>query len=136
MLGDVDVGLGRDLARDDDQPGRDQRLAGDAAGDVVPEHRIEHGVRDLVGDLVGVSLGDGLGGEEEFARGHCRAKSYLIVRKPEIVVRLPSCFVYRIADWSGFVFARTSGEIASGESLSDIASPRPKSNGSATFRFA
>ena len=27
---DVDVGLGRDLAGDDDEPGRDQRLAGDA----------------------------------------------------------------------------------------------------------
>ena len=30
-LRDVDVRLGRDLARDDDEAGRDQRLAGDAA---------------------------------------------------------------------------------------------------------
>ncbi len=32
---DVDVRVGRDLARDDDEPGRDQRLAGDAPVRVV-----------------------------------------------------------------------------------------------------
>jgi hypothetical protein len=32
---DVDVGLGRDLAGDDDETGRDQRLAGDPAAGVV-----------------------------------------------------------------------------------------------------
>ncbi len=69
---DVDVGLGRDLARDDDEPGRDQRLAGDASVDVVGEDGVEDGVRDLVGDLVRVPLGDGLRGEGELARGHGR----------------------------------------------------------------
>ena len=67
---DVDVGLGRDLAGDDDEAGRDQRLAGDAAVDVVGEHGVEHRVRDLVGDLVGMTLGDGLRGEEKLARSH------------------------------------------------------------------
>ena len=68
--GDVDVGLRRDLAGDDDEAGRDQRLAGDAAVDVVGQDGIEHRVRDLVGDLVGMTLGDGLRGEEKFARSH------------------------------------------------------------------
>ena len=98
---------------------------------VVPEDCVEHRVGDLVGDLVRMPLGDGLGREEEFARSHCRAKSYLIVRKPEIVVRLPSCFVYRIADWSGFVFARTSG----GDRLRRVALRSPRKSGSASFRF-
>ena len=68
---DVDVGLGRDLAGDDDEAGRDQGLAGDAPVLVVAEDGVEDGVRDLVGDLVGVSLGDGLRRELEGARGHC-----------------------------------------------------------------
>ena len=38
---DVDVRLRRDLAGDDDEPGRDQRLAGDPAVDVVPEDGVE-----------------------------------------------------------------------------------------------
>jgi hypothetical protein len=53
---DVDVRLRRDLAGDDDETGRDQRLAGHPSVDVVPEDGIEHRVRDLVGDLVGVTL--------------------------------------------------------------------------------
>ena len=69
---DVDVGLGRDLARDDDEAGGDERLAGDATLGVVGEDRVEDGVRDLVGDLVGVALGDRLGGEGERARRHRR----------------------------------------------------------------
>jgi hypothetical protein len=62
---DVDVGRGRDLARDDDQAGVDERLAGHAAARMVGEDGVEHAVGDLVGDLVGVALGDRLGGEEE-----------------------------------------------------------------------
>ena len=61
---DVDVGLGRDLAGDDDEAGVDQRLAGDAAVRVVGEHRVEDAVGDLVGDLVRVALGHRLGGEQ------------------------------------------------------------------------
>jgi hypothetical protein len=67
---DVDVGLGRYLARDDDEPGCDERLAGDAAGWIVREHRIEHGVGDLVGDLVGVAFRHRLRREEELAHRH------------------------------------------------------------------
>ena len=66
---DVDVGGRGDLARDDDQAGVDQRLAGHAAGGVVREDRVEDTVGDLVGDLVGVSLGDRLGGEQELILG-------------------------------------------------------------------
>jgi len=67
---DVDVRLGRDLTRDDDEAGRDQRLAGDAPRGVVREDGVENCIRDLVCDLVGMPLGDGLRGEREFARGH------------------------------------------------------------------
>ena len=67
---DVHVGLGRDLAGDDDEPGRDQRLARDTAVRVVREHRVQHGVRDLVRDLVRVPLGHRLGREVERARAH------------------------------------------------------------------
>ncbi len=66
---DVDVGLGRDLSRDHDQAGVDERLAGDASVRFVAEHRIEHSVGDLIGDLVRMSLGDGLGREQEFVVG-------------------------------------------------------------------
>ena len=73
--GDVDVGLGRDLARDDDEAGRDQGLAGDTAARIVREHRVEHGVRDLVGDLVGVAFGDRLGREEKLSGRHSAAQA-------------------------------------------------------------
>ena len=70
-LGDVDVGVGGDLAGDDDQAGGDQRLAGHAAVRVLGEDGVEDGVGDLVGHLVGVALGDRLGGEG--VRGHVAA---------------------------------------------------------------
>ena len=70
--GDVHVRLGRDLAGDDDEAGRDQRLAGDPAGRVVGQHRVQHGVRDLIGDLVRMTLGDRLRGEEKVACRHAR----------------------------------------------------------------
>ena len=69
---DVDVRLGRDLAGDDDEARRDERLAGDPPVRVLREHRVEDRVRDLVGHLVGMALGDGLRGEEERAVGHGR----------------------------------------------------------------
>ena len=69
-LGNVDVDLRRDLARDDHEPGRDQRLAGDAALRILGQNGIEDGIRDLVGDLVGMPLGDGFRGEQELAGGH------------------------------------------------------------------
>ncbi len=69
-LRDVDVRLGRDLARDDDEPSRDQRLAGDAPVGVVAKDGVEDAVGDLVGDLVRMSFGDGLGREQELAPRH------------------------------------------------------------------
>ena len=67
---DVHVRLRRDLAGDDDEAGRDERLARDAAVRVVGENGVEDGVRDLVGDLVRMALGDRLRRERERVRGH------------------------------------------------------------------
>lgn len=63
-VGDVGVGLGRDLTRDVHQTSGDQGLDGDARGGVLAQERVENRVADLVSDLVGVTLGDGLRGEE------------------------------------------------------------------------
>ena len=62
---DVDVDLGRDLARDDDEARVDQRLAGDATVGVAGHDGVEDAVGDLVGDLVRVPLRHRLGGEKE-----------------------------------------------------------------------
>ena len=61
---DVDVAGGGDLTGHDDEAGREQRLDGDAAVLVLPQHLVEDGVADLVGDLVRVTLGHGLRGEQ------------------------------------------------------------------------
>src|SRR4051794_21397578 len=71
-LRDIDVGLRRDLARDDHETGRDQRLAGNSPARILAEYCVEDGVGDLVGDLVRVTFGDGLGREEELSRAHRR----------------------------------------------------------------
>ena len=65
---DLHVGLRRDLAGDDDEPGRHERLARNAPVRVVCQDCVEDRVRDLVRDLVRVTLGDRLGREEKFAR--------------------------------------------------------------------
>ncbi len=75
----VDVRLRRDLACDDDQPGRDERLARHSAVRVVGEDRVENRVRDLVGDLVGMALGHRLGRECERTGRHAW-KGYLARR--------------------------------------------------------
>ena len=64
MLGKVDVAAGGDLAGDDRETGRDERLAGDAADGVLREDGVENGVGDLVGDLVGMAFGHRLRGEQ------------------------------------------------------------------------
>ncbi len=75
------VGLGRDLAGDEGDAGRDHRLAGHPAHRVLGEQRVEHGVRDLVGDLVGVPLGHGFGAEEmSVVLGH--SLSWFLVSSP------------------------------------------------------
>ena len=63
-VGNVDVGLGGDLARDDRHAGRHQRLTRHAARRIPREDGVEDGVGDLVGDLVGVAFGDRLGRED------------------------------------------------------------------------
>src|SRR5436190_16858915 len=67
---DVYVDVGRDLAGDDDEPGRDQRLARDTPVRVAAYDGVENRVRDLVGDLVRMALGYGLGGEGERTLRH------------------------------------------------------------------
>ena len=87
---DVDVRLRRDLAGDDDEPGRDQRLAGDPPVDVVAKDGVEHRVRDLVGDLVRVTLGDGLGCEEKLARSHGAEKASRSARRASLAASGPA----------------------------------------------
>ncbi len=67
---DVDVGLRRDLARDEREARRDERLARDAPDRIVPEDRVEDRVRDLVGDLVRMAFGDGFRREEAAVLAH------------------------------------------------------------------
>ena len=67
---DVDIRRRRDLAGDDDEAGRDQRLTGDPPGRIVGEDRVQDAVRDLIGDLVRVSLGDRFRGERERTGSH------------------------------------------------------------------
>jgi hypothetical protein len=68
-LRDLDVGVGGDLAGDDTEAGRQQRLAGDAPVGILGEDGVEHGVGDLVGHLVGMALGDALRGEGVHGHG-------------------------------------------------------------------
>ena len=60
----------RDLARDDDHAGLDERLAGNATVRILGDERVEDGVRDLVAHLVGMTFGHGLGGEQEIFERH------------------------------------------------------------------
>ena len=72
--GKIDVGLGRDLARDHGHAGGDQRLTGDAAERIFRQDCVEDSVGNLIGDLVRVPLGDRLRGEKG-AISHCRGCS-------------------------------------------------------------
>ena len=63
-LRDVDVAVGRDLAHDVHDAGRDRAFAGDAAVRVLRQNGVEDRVGDLVADLVGMSLRDGFGCKE------------------------------------------------------------------------
>ena len=60
----VDDGVRRDLAGDEGDAGRDERLAGHAALRVLREDGIEDRIRDLVGDLVRVTFRDRFRREE------------------------------------------------------------------------
>src|SRR4029450_521563 len=108
-LWDVHPRLGRDLPGNDDEPGRDQRLARDAPVGIVSEHSVEHRVRDLVGDLVRVALGDRLGREEILALCHEGPEGYLISRKARNVEREPSCLPKATSERNGSMLRPTSG---------------------------
>ncbi len=113
-LRDVDVRLGGDLAGDDHEARRDERLAGDAAVGIVLQDGVEDRVGDLVGDLVGVPLGHRLGREEVLALGHTAGKAtYWIPRNPVSVRSPPSFDPYRSRPRSGAVFSlATCGTVA------------------------
>ncbi len=70
-LGDVDVGLGRDLAGDERETGGDQGLAGHTAVGVVRQDGVENGVRDLIRQLVRMALGDRFRREQVVLAVHC-----------------------------------------------------------------
>ena len=127
--GNVDVGLGRDLARHHDEAGRDQRLARDPAGRVVREHGVEHRVRDLIRDLVRVALGDRLRGEEEFSRRHIGGSGYLISRKASKVRVSPSELVQARRERSGLRFS-----VVELGRLWPARPAKPSSSGRASFR--
>jgi hypothetical protein len=68
---DLDVRFRRHLARDQDEPGRGQSLAGHARAGVLRQHGVEDRVGDLVAHLVRVTHRDRLG-REESGFGHRR----------------------------------------------------------------
>ena len=63
-LRDVHVAVGRDLAHDVHDAGRDRALAGDAAVRVLRQNGVEDRVGHLVADLIGMSLCNGFGCKE------------------------------------------------------------------------
>ena len=97
---DVDVAGRRDLAGDDDEPGREQRLAGDPAVGVRVEDRVEDGVGDLVGHLVGMTLGHRLRGEDVAVCHRCtpsgsgRRRVRRYDRLPAVASRRPARLAY------------------------------------------
>ena len=61
---DLDVALGRDLARDVHEPRGDERLDGDPGLRIDSQQRVEDRVADLVAHLVGVTFGHRFGREK------------------------------------------------------------------------
>ena len=61
---DVDVALGGDLPRHQNQPGREESFAGDATRGVLLQDRIQDRVRDLVGDFIRMPFRHRFGREE------------------------------------------------------------------------
>jgi hypothetical protein len=61
--GNVDIGLGRDLARDETDTGGDQNLTRNATGWVVRKDGVQNGVGNLVGHLIGMPFRYRLGSE-------------------------------------------------------------------------
>ena len=80
-LRDVHVAVGRDLAHDVHDAGRDRALAGDAAVRVLRQNGVEDRVGHLVADLVGMSLRDGFGCKEMMS--HWILPRFLLCRGKE-----------------------------------------------------
>ena len=64
----IDVGIGGNFTRQNDQTGIGQRFGGDAGFGVLLENCIQNRVRNLVGNFVGVAFGNGFGGEKKIVR--------------------------------------------------------------------
>ena len=80
-LRNVDVALGRDLAHDVHDAGRDRALAGDAAVRILRQDRVEDRVGDLIADLVGMPFGHGFGCKKMMS--HSKFPHFLICRAKE-----------------------------------------------------
>ena len=80
-LRDVHVAVGRDLAHDVHDAGRDRALAGDAAVRVLRQNGVKDRVGHLVADLVGMSLRDGFGCKEMMS--HWILPRFLLCRGKE-----------------------------------------------------
>ncbi len=75
VAGLVHDALAANLAGEDDELGRRQRLAGDARLRILRKEQVDDRVRNLVGDLVRMALGDGFG-REHVAAAHKRDGSF------------------------------------------------------------
>ena len=69
-VGNLDIGLGGDLAGDERDAGGQDRLAGDPAALILGDDRIQNAIRNLVRNLVGMAFGDGFGREQVVVSAH------------------------------------------------------------------
>ncbi len=68
---EVDVGVGGDLAGQENHTGGHQGLTGHPARRVLPQHFVQNSIGDLVGHLVGMALRHGFRGEQvDISFGH------------------------------------------------------------------
>src|SRR5208337_349015 len=59
----VDVSFGGDFSGDDDEAGRGESFASDAADGILGEAGVEYGIGNLVGDFIGMAFSYGFGRE-------------------------------------------------------------------------
>ncbi len=69
-VGDLDIGLGGDLAGDERDAGGQDRFARDPAALVLHHDRVQDAVGNLIRDLVGMTFGDRFRGEQEVMSAH------------------------------------------------------------------
>ena len=63
-VGNLDVGFGGDLARDEGDPGGQNRLAGHAAMSVLHDNGVQNSVGDLIRDFIRMAFGHRFGGKQ------------------------------------------------------------------------